>query len=88
MLLVLSATPRLLSLCFSIFHLPLFSALLLFPHFQPSNHILVSLLCAFEEEGGAAIVIRPLIIENNSREKNQPTLLNLTATILDLYAAT
>lgn len=73
MLLVLSATPRLLSLCFSIFCLPLFSVLLLFPHFQPSNHILVSLLCAFEEEGGAAIVIRPLIIENNSRKKiSQP----------------
>lgn len=38
-------------------------------------------------DGGVAIVIRPLIIENNS-QKNQPTLLNVTAPILDLYAVT
>lgn len=59
----------------------------LLSHLPPSNLILVSLLCAFEEEGGAATVIRPLIIENNS-QKNQPTLLILTASILDLYAGT
>lgn len=37
---------------------------------QPSNHILVSLLCTFEKAGGAAVVITPLIIPNNFQEKS------------------
>lgn len=48
-----------------------------------SLQILVSL--PFEREGGATPVITPLIIPNNL-QKNQPSLLDLTATILDLYA--
>lgn len=80
-LMFLTAYPRLLCLHF---HLPSIFCTAP-PHFHPSNHILVSLLCAFKEGGGAAIVIRPLITENNS-QKSQPTLLDLTATLLDLYA--
>lgn len=72
------------------FHLvppSIFYTIPLSSHFYCSNRILVSLLCAFEEEGGPAIVIRPLIIVNNS-QKNQPTLLNLTTATLALYAGT
>lgn len=70
MLLVLSATPHLLFLLFHLLSPSNFYTAPLSSHFHPSNQILVSLLCAFEEEGGAAIVIRPLIIENNSRKKS------------------
>lgn len=37
---------------------------------QPSHHILVSVSCAFEAVGGAALVITPLIIPNNFQEKS------------------
>lgn len=87
MLLVLPANPCLLFMWFCLLSPSIFYAAPLHSHFHPSYHILVSLLCAFEEEGRSPIVIKPLIIENNS-QKNQPTLLNLTATILDLYAVT
>lgn len=40
------------------------------PSSQPSNRILVSLLFTFEEAGGAAVVITPLIIPNNFQEKS------------------
>lgn len=50
---------------------PASRVLLLFPlSSQPSNHILVSLLCTFVEAGGAAVVITPLIIPNNFLEKS------------------
>lgn len=50
---------------------PASGLLLLFPpSSQPSNHILVSLVCTFVEAGGAAVVITPLIIPNNFQEKS------------------
>lgn len=58
---------------------------LLFCCCSSSFSLLILVSLPFEREGGATPVITPLIIPNNL-QKNQPSLLDLTATILDLYA--